>query len=171
MVRARASALVLETSARASRSNREHFAFRPPLNCFSHSIGARGAEKNSKTPSTPHHLFKKKKKQPLLLSAADVAEAPVAALATAPPRSVVQLYRSSASSVASAARARALADRARREVSPAILSVELETCFNVGLGRAAPLGRERAATLAWLLAETFEPEALSPESSFGSSGG
>ena len=171
MVRARASAFVLETSARASRSNREHFAFRPPLlNCFSHSIGARGAEKNSKTPSTPHHLFKKKK-QPLLLSAADVAEAPVAALATAPPRSVVQLYRSSASSVASAARARALADRARREVSPAILSVELETCFNVGLGRAAPLGRERAATLAWLLAETFEPEALSPESSFGSSGG
>ena len=65
MVRARASALVLETSARASRSNREHFAFRPPLlNCFSHSIGARGAEKNSKTPSTPHHLFKKKKTAP-----------------------------------------------------------------------------------------------------------
>ena len=100
-----------------------------------------------------------------------LAVRPVAALATAPPRSVVQLYRSSASSVASAARARALADRARREVSPAILSVELETCFNVGLGGAAPLGRERAATLAWLLAETFEPEALSPESSFGSSGG
>ena len=49
-------------------------------------------------------------------------------------------------------------------------SVEMETCFNVGLGEAAPLGQERAATLAWLLAETFEPEALSPKSSFGSSG-
>ena len=36
----------------------------------------------------------------------------------------------------------------------------METCFNVGLGEAAPLGQERAATLAWLLAETYEPERL-----------
>ena len=108
--------------------------------------------------------------QPLLLSAADVAEAPVAALARAPARSVVQLYRSSASSVANAAKAAALTERARREVSASVASVEVETCFNVGLGEAAPLGKERAATLAWLLAETFEPEALSPVSSFGASG-
>lgn len=107
--------------------------------------------------------------QPLLLSASDVAEAPVAALASAPPRSVVQLYRSATPTAANVAKAEALAERARREVSPSVLAVETETCFNVGLGEA-PLGRERAATLAWLLAETFEPEALSPKSSFGTSG-
>ena len=59
-----------------------------------------------------------------------------------------------------------MAEKARKEVSPSIAAVELETCFNVGLGSAAPLGKERAATLAWLLAETFEPEALTPQSSF-----
>lgn len=138
---------------------REHFVL-----FVSHVSHAFGTPKKNSTATPP------KKQQPLLLSAADVAEAPVAALAAAPPRSVVQLYRSSSSSDASAAKARALAEKARKEVSPSIASVEVETCFNVGLGDAAPLGRERAATLAWLLAETFEPDALTPQSSFGSPG-
>ena len=137
--------------------HREHFAYSYSL-LLSHPIDA----------------WKKKLNllllQPLLLSAADVAEAPVAALATAPARSVVQLYRSSTPSATNAEKALSLAEKARAEVSPSIASVEIETCFNVGLGEAAPLGKRRAATLAWLLAETFEPEALSPESSFGSSG-
>ena len=137
---------------------REHFVF-----SLSRLLSI---DKHRKTQS--RHLLQNQKKQPLL-SAADVAEAPVAALAAAPPRSVVQLYRSSTSSIASAAKAQALAEKARKEVNPSISSVKVETCFNVGLGEAAPLGRERAATLAWLLAETFEPEALTPQSSFGSS--
>ena len=154
---------MLEASACASRRNREHSAF------FSLPFSLDRRRKKKKKTSTS--FKKQQQQQPLLLSAADVAEAPVAALAAAPARSVVQLYRSCASSVSSAAKAQALAERARREVCASISSVELETCFNVGLGEAAPLGKERAATLAWLLAETFEPEALSPESSFGSSSG
>lgn len=157
MDRGRLNALVPGTSARALRSAESISPFFS--RCFSHSIDA------CKKKTQPQQ-----QRQPLLLSAADVAEAPVAALASAPPRSVVQLYRSATPTAANAAKAEALAERARREVSPSVLAVETETCFNVGLGEAAPLGRERAATLAWLLAETFEPEALSPKSSFGTSG-
>ena len=162
MDRGRLSALVPGISARALRNTE---SISPPLSlshCFPRCLQKK---------KTPH--FKNsvpQQQQPLLLSAADVAEAPVAALASAPPRSVVQLYRSSTPTAANAAKAEALAERARREVSPSVSAVEMETCFNVGLGEAAPLGRDRAATLAWLLAETFEPEALSPKSSFGSSG-
>jgi hypothetical protein len=38
-------------------------------------------------------------------------------------------------------------------------------CYNISL--TAPLTAEEAATLAWLLRETFEPELLTPGSEFG----
>ena len=59
-----------------------------------------------------------------------------------------------------------MAEKARAAVAPDIESVAVETCFNVGL--AAPLSEAGAATLAWLLRETFEPERLTRLSSLAS---
>ena len=57
---------------------------------------------------------------------------------------------------------RALLDRVRREISPAIEAIETEYCFNVEVDSALEEAEDRL--LRWLLAETFEPERFGPHS-------
>jgi phosphoribosylformylglycinamidine synthase len=88
---------------------------------------------------------------------AATSPAVVSALTTASPGSVVQLYRSPALTPSQCA---ALAAAARSHPSLAdVEAVDAEAVYNIEL--ASPLSPEGAATLAWLLAETYEPERLS----------
>lgn len=72
---------------------------------------------------------------------------------------VVQLYRTAAAPPAAAA---ALAAGARAAVAADVAAVSIETCYNIEL--ASPLTPDHAATLAWLLRETFEPKLLTAAS-------
>jgi phosphoribosylformylglycinamidine synthase len=51
---------------------------------------------------------------------------------------------------------------ARKRVSPAIVDLETEFCFNIEA--TAPLAKSEIDTLRWLLSETFEPGNFSPAS-------
>ncbi len=57
---------------------------------------------------------------------------------------------------------RAVLQRARRRVSPALEGIEAEVCFNVET--RAPLPAGELERLRWLLAETFEPEGFGEHS-------
>jgi phosphoribosylformylglycinamidine synthase len=74
---------------------------------------------------------------------------------------VTQLFRSPG---LTASKARSLLRRAREEASDKIVGVDSELCYNVAT--SAPLTAAEAETLAWLLRETFEPEALTAGSRF-----
>ncbi|BDA47656.1 Phosphoribosylformylglycinamidine synthase [Coccomyxa sp. Obi] len=70
-------------------------------------------------------------------------------------REVVQLYRSPGLSTSAT---KTLIRKVQQKVSSDIESIDTELCFNVALKE--PLSEEQAATLTWLLRETFEPELL-----------
>eukprot|EP00891_Asterochloris_glomerata_P009825 jgi/Astpho2/9825/fgenesh1_pm.00149_%23_37_t len=72
---------------------------------------------------------------------------------------VVQLYRSPGLSVS---QARTLLREVQSKVSSNILGLDSELCFNVALSE--PLMTEEAASLTWLLRETFQPEMLAARS-------
>jgi phosphoribosylformylglycinamidine synthase len=74
--------------------------------------------------------------------------------------SLVHFYRKPA---LSAAKKNELLSLAHKKVSPDILEIETENCFNVEI--TAPLIDRELVTLRWLLAETFEPDNFS-EASF-----
>ncbi|KAK9837421.1 hypothetical protein WJX81_001177 [Elliptochloris bilobata] len=81
-------------------------------------------------------------------------------------REVVQLYRSPGLSASAAA---ALLRKAQAKVSEDIVGIDSELCFNVALRQ--PLAEDEAATLAWLLRETYEPERLTAASRFDNAAG
>ncbi len=83
-----------------------------------------------------------------------------------PPMQVIHLYRSPA--LGPSARAALLAT-ARARGSEAIVGIDTELCFNVEL--AAPLTEDARSSLAWLLAETFEPELFGSSSRLDPSAG
>ena len=53
----------------------------------------------------------------------------------------------------------------RKNVSPHIKGIQTEYCFNIET--SAPLSDAELGALRWLLAETFEPDGLAPETFFG----
>ena len=75
---------------------------------------------------------------------------------------VVQVYRTPGLSESGR---RTLLGKAQSKVSAAITDIEAELCFNVSTTGA--LSSSQAATLSWLLKETYEPELLTAESSLG----
>eukprot|EP00899_Mesostigma_viride_P024447 jgi/Mesvir1/5187/Mv15320-RA.1 len=62
-----------------------------------------------------------------------------------------------------------LLHQAQSRVSKDITGIDTEQCYNVDVSR--PLNKEQAAKVAWLLRETFEPELLTPATSFAKPGG
>ncbi|KAK9814223.1 hypothetical protein WJX72_002529 [[Myrmecia] bisecta] len=76
-------------------------------------------------------------------------------------KDVIQLYRYPGLSKSKAA---TLTRKAQKKVSPNLLSIDAEQCYNVAL--SSPLTAQEAETLAWLLRETFEPDLLNPTSRF-----
>jgi len=77
---------------------------------------------------------------------------------------VLQLFRTPGSSTSALA---TLLKTAQRKVSSDIQGIDSETCYNIALSE--PLAKEEAATLSWLLGETFEPEKLTALTTFGGS--
>ncbi|MFO7587659.1 MAG: phosphoribosylformylglycinamidine synthase [Gemmatimonadota bacterium] len=73
--------------------------------------------------------------------------------------SLLHFYRTPALSEAATA---SLLERARGRAVPGLLRLETEHCFNVEVSRA--LDDPNLRTLAWLLAETFEPERFASRS-------
>ncbi|CAL5220912.1 g3007 [Coccomyxa viridis] len=72
---------------------------------------------------------------------------------------VVQLFRRPGLSQSAT---KTLLRKVHQKVTTDIEQIETELCFNVALER--PLSEEQAATLTWLLRETYEPEQLTPAS-------
>jgi phosphoribosylformylglycinamidine synthase len=70
---------------------------------------------------------------------------------------LLHLYRSPGVSPTHRSR---LLEVARQNVSPAISTLDTEYCFNIDA--TADLEPEEHRVLAWLLAETFEPDRLGP---------
>ncbi|HMK43808.1 MAG TPA: phosphoribosylformylglycinamidine synthase [Dissulfurispiraceae bacterium] len=69
---------------------------------------------------------------------------------------IVHSYRTPA---LSSYKTQVLLNTVRSRISPKIISIESEFCFNAAL--SAPPGPDTAKTLSWLLAETFEPDKFS----------
>jgi phosphoribosylformylglycinamidine synthase len=63
-------------------------------------------------------------------------------------------------------KAKSLLRRAQEKASSKIIGIDSEVCYNVST--AQQLTENEAATLAWLLRETYEPELLTPSSRFAS---
>jgi len=89
-------------------------------------------------------------------AAAAPASGATSALTSAAPGAVVQLYRHN---YMGATQLTTLLHKAQSRVSGSITGMDAELCYNVEL--SAPLTEEEAATLQWLLRETFEPECFS----------
>jgi phosphoribosylformylglycinamidine synthase len=75
---------------------------------------------------------------------------------------LLHLYRSPGVSPTHRSR---LLEIARKNVSPAISTIDTEYCFNIDA--TADLGTEEHRILAWLLAETFEPDRVRPSTFLG----
>ena len=80
------------------------------------------------------------------------------ALTSAAPGSVVQLYRHH---YLGATQLETLLHKAQSRVSGSVSGMDAELCYNIEL--SAPLTEQEAATLQWLLRETFEPECFSDQ--------
>ncbi|KFM22797.1 putative phosphoribosylformylglycinamidine synthase, chloroplastic/mitochondrial [Auxenochlorella protothecoides] len=94
-------------------------------------------------------------------SPASPAAAAVLQKLTAAGPGVLQLYRSPG---LSASKAATLLKQAQAKTLPEVTEMDTELCYNISLSQ--PLTAAEAETLAWLLRETFEPERLTPDSSF-----
>ncbi|KAL6785042.1 hypothetical protein ACKKBG_A02200 [Auxenochlorella protothecoides x Auxenochlorella symbiontica] len=94
-------------------------------------------------------------------SPASPAAAAVLQKLTAAGPGVLQLYRSPG---LSASKAATLLKQAQAKTLPEVTGMDTELCYNISLSQ--PLTAAEAETLAWLLRETFEPERLTPDSSF-----
>ena len=119
----------------------------------------------ARPPLSIHLIFNLTPPRSLLLSLQPPADTTPQAALTARP-GVVQLYRSPALTPAACD---ALAARARAAGLGDVVRVDAEAVYNVSL--AAPLPPASAETLAWLLAETYEPEKLSASPRLVAGGG
>ena len=80
---------------------------------------------------------------------------------------VVQVYRTPGMSQSQKA---TLVQTAKAKANSGIVDIETELCFNISI-KEGGLSAEQAQTLGWLLKETFEPEKLTSETTFGSQEG